>query len=450
MNNKKEHRNYNFLEYEDIVVVDKKGVVVFYDIANMGLFDLKPEKTIGNKITSLYNNLADESSTLMRAAKHGISICDYKQELKTTKNRIVKQIGSTFPIMDNGIPVGAIEFSKPLYDNENICYLQEHSVHKVYRKNNTIYTIEDIKSMDPRINAIKGKIKRIADTDSSVLICGATGTGKEMIAQSIHNCSGRRTHPFISLNCGAIPATLLESTLFGTIKGSYTGAEDRAGLFETANYGTLFLDEINSMDTIMQVKLLKAIEEKRVRRVGDTKVINLDVRIIAAINQDVRDLIERRQIRDDLFYRLAVVQINIPPLRERLKDIEYLTNYFIEYYNNRLEKQIEGVSPEVSELFRNYDWPGNVRELKNIIEGAFNIVTENVICVKDLPDRLFGTRYDKKLDLSLIEQIGLKSYIEEHEREIIEEAINRFGDNMSEVARKLKISRQLLRYKMGR
>lgn len=448
MKDKKEYDKYNLLEYEDVLVVDRNGVVIFYDMSNLILFDLKPEDIIGKKVTSLYKNLTDETSTLMAAVKYGISKCDHKQELRTKRDRIVYQIGSTFPIMDGGTPIGAIEFSKHLYDKDTINYIEGHSTHKVYRKNNTIYTIEDIITIDSRMQAVKEKIKKAGLTESSVLIYGSTGTGKEMVAQAIHNYSIRRAYPFVSLNCGAIPSTLLESTLFGTVKGSYTGAEDRSGLFEAAKNGTLFLDEINSMDPMIQVKLLKAVEEKRIRRVGSTNSINLDVRIIAAVNQELRKLIDEGQMRADLFYRLSVIQINIPTLKNRLGDIEYLTKYFIEYYNKRLGMDIDGVSFEVMELFKKYDWPGNVRELKNIIEGAFNNVSGKTIKICDIPDRLIYANTAQELDIPDYRGIGLKAYIEECEKRIIMETITDCNDNMSEAARRLKISRQLLKYKI--
>jgi len=403
---------------------------------------------LGRKVTSLYKNLTDENSTLMIAAKDGKAICNYKQKLITERDRTVYQIGSTFPIMDGDNPIGAIEFSKYIYSKDSINYIKAHSTHKVYRKNNTIYTIEDIVTIDPKMQTVINKIKKASLIESAVLIYGETGTGKEIVAQAIHNYSNRRRHPFISLNCSAIPSTLLESTLFGTVKGSYTGASDNVGLFEAADNGTLFLDEINSMDPMMQVKLLKAIEEKIIRRVGSPKNINLDVRIIAATNENLGKLLREERIRRDLFYRLSVIEIIIPPLRERLDDIEYLTKYFIDYYNNRLAMKIDGVSNEVMNLFMKYSWPGNVRELKNVIEGAFSSVSGKVIDASDIIDRIVGNNEYNDIQLPELNSIGLKEYIEELEKKIIRDTIKNCGDNLSEASRRLKISRQLLRYKI--
>lgn len=434
-------------EYEDVIVIDKNGIIVFYDMANVRLFDLKPEEIIGKKVTSLYKNIDDTTSTLMVAAKTGASICDYKQELKTKKNNVVYQIGSTFPIMDGEKAIGAIEFSKYLYTKDTIKQIKNHAVHKIYRKNNTIYTIDDIKTSTPKVEAIKDKIRKAGQTDSSVLILGSTGTGKEMVAQSIHNCSERRNKPFISLNCAAIPQNLLESTLFGTVKGSYTGAEDREGLFEAADNGTLFLDEISSMEPIMQVKLLKAIEEKQIRRVGGSKSIILDVRIIAAINRTPQKLIADDAFRSDLFYRLSVIQINLPKLKERPPDIEFLSKYFVDYYNEKLGMSVNEIAPEVMDLFMAYDWPGNVRELKNIIEGAFNCTTDNRIKLEDVSDRLFEMPERPSSSYS-VSSMGLMEYLQHCEKEIIKQTLEKYEGNMSEAARQLKISRQLLKYKV--
>lgn len=435
-------------DYEDIIVVDRNGVIIFYDMANVSLFDLKPEDIIGNKITSIYRNLDEDNSTLMLSAKKGISICNYKQELKTIKNNIVYQICSTYPIMDNNKPVGAIEFSKFLYPKDSINWTDSHSTHKSYRKNNTIYTIDDIVTVNSRMNSIKEKIRKSSATDSSVLVYGATGTGKEMVAQAIHNCSKRRSQPFISLNCAAIPENLIESVLFGTVKGSYTDAENKSGLFEAANHGTLFLDELNSMELSMQVKLLKAIEEKHIRRVGGIEYIDLDVRIIAAINEEPDKLIDEGRLREDLFYRISVVLINLPLLKERKEDIEVLTRDFINYYNERLDMSIKGVSPEVISLFNKYDWPGNVRELKNIIEGAYNSVDGDIIGINDLSERLLRKALRRDLEMQNISNINLKDYMDECEKRIILQMLNSCNGNAAEAARRLKISKQLLQYKM--
>ncbi len=235
---------------------------------------------------------------------------------------------------------------------------------------------------------IKERIPMIADTDSSVLIYGETGTGKELVAQSIHTASKRRNKKFVSQNCAAIPGNLLESILFGTTKGSYTGAENKPGLFEIASGGTLFLDEINSMEISVQPKILKAIEEKQVVRLGGYEPIKTDIKIVSAVNENPLQCIAENKLREDLFYRLSVVQLNIPPLRERINDLFYLVSHFINIYNTSMHCNLIGIDEEVETIFRGYNWPGNVRELKNVIEGAFNVASARFIQKKDLPEYL--------------------------------------------------------------
>ena len=223
---------------------------------------------------------------------------------------------------------------------------------------------------------------------SNIIMVGETGTGKELVAESIHTASKRAGRRFVAQNCAAIPGNLLESILFGTKKGSYTGAENKPGLFEIANGGTLFLDEINSMEMNVQAKILKAIEEKQVVRLGGYEPIKTDIKVISAVNERPMDCVKAGKLREDLFYRLSVVQVNIPPLRERRDDILYMASRFIEEYNQSMQRDIMGLDEQVEELFRSYAWPGNVRELKNIIEGAFNVASTRFIQKKDLPEYL--------------------------------------------------------------
>ena len=214
-----------------------------------------------------------------------------------------------------------------------------------------LYTADDIISDCIQLQEVKRKIKKVAQTDSSVLIFGKTGTGKEMVAESIHTGGKRKAKRFISQNCAAIPASLLESILFGTVKGSFTGAENRIGLLESADGGTLFLDEINNMDLSIQAKILKAIEEQRITRVGDYESKLIDVRIIAATNQDPWQLVKDMRLREDLYYRLRVVQIDLPLLSERKGDIDLLTKYFIKKYNKRMGKNVMGLNGETERFF---------------------------------------------------------------------------------------------------
>lgn len=439
-------------DYENVVIVDDKGIIVFYDIADLGILkmlSINPEDLIGQKVNSFWDSLSDEDSTLMRVIKSGKPLCNNKQKLKTQAGNTIYSANSTYPLADRGKTVGAIEFSKYYFTKDNSQLLNIYSPHKIYRKNNTIYTIDDIITENPKMIEIKSRIAKIAKTDSSVLICGRTGTGKEVVAQSIHNMSDRYSKPFISQNCGAIPSTLLESILFGTVKGSFTGSEDTKGLFEMADGGTLFLDEINSMDIMLQVKLLRAIELKTIRRVGSTKNIHLDIRIISATNENPELIISQNKMRDDLYYRLGAVQINLPSLSERKEDIKIMTDFYIKYFNEHMIVKINSIQPDVLDCFYKYDWPGNLRELRNAVETAFNHASSDQITINDIPERISRMEGNgKPSGLGEAHLKSLRELTEEYEKQIIVSQLKLSGSKFSEAAKRLGISKQLLNFKI--
>ncbi|WHX98317.1 sigma 54-interacting transcriptional regulator [Neobacillus sp. DY30] len=440
-------------DFDNILVCDEHGVIIFYDLVDLNVLrqiGLRPEDFMGKHITTFYKNLTKENSTIMKVLAEGAAVTNVKQELITEFGNTVMTVNSTYPIIENERIVGAIEFSKHFYTKENINSLDKLAHHKVYRKNNTYYTIEDIISINPKMEMIKNKIKQIARTNSTILIYGKTGTGKEMIAQSIHNLSDRFGGPFISVNCGAIPPNLLESTLFGTVKGSFTGSTDMPGLFEQAEGGTLFLDEVNSLDIYLQVKLLKAIEEKMIRRIGGNRNIPLNIRVISATNEDPDLLVSEKRLREDLFYRLGVVQIDLPLLNERKEDIESLLTYYINFYNNHMNIIIEGVEDDVLECFKRYHWPGNIRELKNAVETAFNHATTHRITMDDIPKRM--KEFNQSLPVKRVEPSthSLKEAVEQYEKELISWELNGMNGKITEAAKRLGISKQLLKYKMDK
>lgn len=441
----------DLLEFEDVVIVDKDGIVVFDDLANLSLFDLRPDEIIGRKVTTLYNNLSDDNSIFMKVLKDGNPVLNAKQDLVTKENNHIHQVSSTFPIMSNDQIVGAVEFSKFLYKTNSMHAIKKHSAHKVLRKNNTIYTVDDIVTQNKKMLRIKERILKVAKTYSTVMINGKTGTGKELIAQAIHNYSDRCHKPFISQNCAAIPGTLLESILFGTKKGSFTGAEDSKGLLELADGGTLFLDEINSMDMSIQVKILKAIEEKTIRRVGGSKNISLDVRIISALNEDPENAIREGKLREDLYYRLSTVVFNLPRLSEREEDLKLLTDHFIKMYNNSMNIQIKEIKPEVLEAFKKYSWPGNIRELRNVIESFYNSVNESgIISIDDVSDKIKVGTKRKKEEVFEEDFISLKYALEEYEKSLILRELETAKGIAAKAARNLKVSKQTLKYKMDK
>lgn len=447
---------YNYLD--GVMVVDAKGIVEFYVNYRPDVNNLKEKDVIGKYILDIYPGLTEESSSLLRVLRTGKPITNEFQVLSTFKGENIRAVNTTMPIMDGNKIVGAVDVSRYVESS-----FERQNIKLDFKEKNAeqdLYTLNDIITSSQAMELIKEKIKMVADTDSSVLIYGETGTGKELVAQSIHTSSKRSNKRFISQNCASIPANLLESILFGTVKGSYTGAENRPGLFELASGGTLFLDEINSMEVSVQAKILKAIEEKKITRIGGLQTIPIDVKIVSAINQPPLECIQEGKLREDLFYRLSVVQLTLPPLRERTNDLFLLVNHFIQEYNKKMNRRILGIDEEVEELFRKYSWPGNVRELKNIIEGAFNVTASGFIQKSNLPEYLnnfvtnaMNSKDNKsnmrsKLDLDC-EEFSLDGVLKELEISLIKQAIDETS-NLSDAARKLKISKQSLHYKMNK
>jgi two-component system, NtrC family, response regulator PilR len=252
--------------------------------------------------------------------------------------------------------------------------------------------LDNIIGQSPRMKAIFDLIQTVAPQNSRVLITGESGTGKELVARAIHENSSRSDTPFVTINCGAFPETLLESELFGYMKGAFTGAnENRRGLFQAAHKGTLFMDEIGNMNLAMQVKLYRVLQEGKVRPLGSNEEIDVDVRVIAATNKDLEKAIAAGEFREDLFYRLSVIPMHVPSLRDRREDIPLLARHFLERFRNSMNKTVEGISPQAMRRLESYDWPGNVRELENTIERAVALESGPEISTSVLPDRVAGS-----------------------------------------------------------
>jgi transcriptional regulator with PAS, ATPase and Fis domain len=303
------------------------------------------------------------------------------------------------------------------------------------------YTLGDIISKNHRIHEIFNILPNIAESDSTVLIQGASGTGKELFAKAIHNLSRRKMKPFIKVNCGALPDTLLESELFGYMRGAFTDAKkDKPGRFALANGGTIFLDEVGDMSPSLQVKLLRVVQEKEYEPLGATSPRKTDVRIIAATNKDLSRLVSEEKFRDDLFYRLNVVKIELPGLSQRKEDIPLLINAFIQKFNVRMGKQISGISDEALRLLLRYDYPGNVRELENIIEHAFILCKGDQIDLDCIPKELTGTPSEMDASLSLKEE----TLLGKAEAEVIKNTLKKYNGNRIKTARELGIDRTTL------
>ena len=311
------------------------------------------------------------------------------------------------------------------------------------------YTFNNIIGKSPRMQAIFSLIERIARTSSTVLIHGESGTGKELIARAIHFASPRTSRRFVSLNCGAMPENLLESELFGHERGAFTGAvREKKGLFEEADRGTLFLDEIGEMTTTMQVKVLRAIQEKVVRKVGGTDEETVDVRIIAATNQDLESRIAAGEFREDLYYRINVLPIHLPPLRQRREDIPLLVDFFLEKYCRQMDLPPRQISVEAIHLLEGYDWPGNVRELENLIERTLALSHgEATITTRDLPVHLLTHRRTSSDLIQLPDDgIDLEAYLDDIRAQLMQQALERAGGVQTQAAELLGMSFRSFRY----
>ncbi len=309
------------------------------------------------------------------------------------------------------------------------------------------YTVDNLIGASMNMLRLKETIRRVAQSPSTVLIRGESGTGKELVAHALHAASPRHRGPFIKVNCAAVPENLLESELFGYQEGAFTGAKKggQIGKFEQANGGTIFLDEIGDMPLAMQAKILRVLQEKEVERLGDSRPRPVDVRIVAATNRDLEELIRQGHFREDLYYRLNVVSLYIPPLRERTEDLSLLVNHFIKKFNQEFGLLVRDLSPEVWEMLGAYDWPGNVRELENVMERAFNLVEGDIIEIKHMPHYLQKLSQGKKRALS---NHTLTALLREVEKEALLEALATAGGNKMRAAKALGISRAWLYKKM--
>lgn len=441
---------------EGIHIVDHTGKTILYNKAIEEIEGLSQKQVVGKHLLDIFPDWTKENSTLLTVLSSGKPIFNREQSYLNFKGKNIRTINTTLPIMNGGKLVGAVEIAKNVTMvnsmSEQIIELQQKLIKPIKNETGIKHYHFDqlIGKNDKYLEAIK-IAKRASKSVSSVLIFGDTGTGKELFAQSIHYGSARNNRPFIAQNCAAIPESLLEGLLFGTSKGSFTGAQDRPGLFEQADGGTLFLDEINSMSSPLQAKILRVLQENYVRRVGGIKDIPVDVRIIAATNEEPERLIQSGQFRKDLYYRLNVINIRIPSLNERVEDIPLLVDYFIREYNERLGKDVWMVSSELLEAFKQYNWAGNIRELKNFIESAMNLVVdEHVIGKEHMPSHVAEVLLKKshymKPEKTAVSD--LNAHLQKIEKEIIQSTLALYNNNISKAAKHLNLSRQNLQYKI--
>ncbi len=359
--------------------------------------------------------------------------------------------------------VGAFTYlKKPFGKDELLITLEKaQEVHSLKEENSKLKNeikrncTAAILGTSPVIQKVRETIDKIADTDSTVLILGESGTGKELVARALHYGSMRSNKPFVPINCAAIPEDLLESELFGYEKGAFTGAiATKIGRFEAANNGTVFLDEIGDMSPGLQVKILRVLQEKEFDRVGGRASIKVDVRVVAATNQDLDRAVEEKRFRGDLYYRLNVIPVHLPPLRNRREDIPMLLDHFIEKISKRKKKCIKGVAPDAIRVFEGYDWPGNIRELENLVERLVVLKEEDsAITVKDIPDKIRQCKSEAPAlsGLSLpSEGIDFNTAVDKFERDLIINALNRVNGIKKKAAEYLNLNRTTLIEKMKR
>ncbi len=447
--------------HDGIMIIDKDYRIIYYNHAMEKIEGLNAEEVIGKLLLEVFPYQTYEKNTIMQAIQEDKQFDDFIQSYITSKGREVTTINTTVPIKIGSNIVGALETTKDISSarklTEKIIELQNklYKAHKDGKSDGNQasgchYSFQDIIGESYPLKKSLEYAEKASYTSSSVLICGETGTGKEMFAQSIHNNSLRRNRPFIAVNCAALPGELLEGILFGTVRGGFTGSVDRPGLFEQADGGTLLLDEIDSMDHNLQAKLLRVLQEGFVRRVGGTKDIKLDIRLISTANSNLIEAMEKGMFRRDLYYRLSVVNLVIPPLRERTDDILFLADYFMREYNSIFCKNVESFSLEVINLFEKYYWPGNIREIQHCIEGIMNIIgDERIIKLEHIPPDITGTcKTEKKLKSIYTSKKSLNTIVDSVEKTTILETLSLTKGNVVKAAQLMGIKRQTLQYKM--
>ena len=356
---------------------------------------------------------------------------------------------------------GAYDYITKPFKVEEIKLIIKNALEKKnLQKENTLlkqvvrnrYHFGNIIGQSPKMTVLYDLLEKVSPTKTNILITGESGTGKELVAKAIHYNSPRKEKPFVTLNCGAIPESLIESELFGHMKGAFTDAiATKKGLFEVADEGTIFLDEISELPLLMQVKLLRVLQDKEFKRVGGTEDIRVDVRIISATNKDLEEAVKEKHFREDLFYRLNVIQIKLPPLRDRKEDIQILADHFLKKYSEELSKSILRISPDAHQILLNYDYPGNVRELQNIIERAVALESSQELTLNNLSSYLSEQPLLKKgpIDIEIpSEGIDLEKMVEDLERTLLLKALDRTKGIKKKAAELLHINFRSMRYRL--
>jgi DNA-binding NtrC family response regulator len=451
----------------------KKGarILIVEDEKEMLNGLVKITRAFGHDVVGL--DLGEVACKLLEEEEFDLVICDLfmpnidgMEILKRTKELhkiipviIITAYGS-IPRAVEAMKAGAFDFLEKPFDAEHIKVVINKALeHYWLRKERNIllnqlekaYGLDNIIGVSEPIKYVFGMIENVGPTDVNVLITGESGTGKELVARAIHTHSYRKTKPFVPVNCGALPENLFESELFGYEKGAFTGAIRRKpGLLEMANEGTFFLDEVCELTETLQVKLLRVLQDKKVRRLGQDRSFDLDVRFISASNRNIEEALQEGKLRDDLYYRLNVVSIHLPPLRERKEDIPILSSHFLKKFVKRTNKNIVGFSEETLERFESYTWPGNIRELENAIERAVTMAKEELIQLEDLPTNIYQNKAvsDDYDNLSIKE--AKQKAIDRVERNYLIRMLRKYKGNISRIAKDAGMTRRNLHRLLNR
>jgi PAS domain S-box-containing protein len=431
---------------QSIFTVDEDGHIIIFNRAAEEITGYRADEVVGRKCSDIFRTkLCSDDCPLRKTMESGRRVLDRRVRIKTKDGRHAPVSVSTAVLATrDGSILGGIEVIKDLTAMEGL-----------QRQIDGRYCFEDIISKNDRMHRIFGLLPQVAQSDSTVLIRGDSGTGKELLAKAIHNQSERRDKPFVAVNCAAMPETLIESELFGYVKGAFTDARrDKPGRIAQADGGTLFLDEVGDLPASVQVKLLRFLQERAYEPLGATYTTRSDVRIISATHRDLEKMVEEGVFRQDLYFRINIMQIDLPPLRERAEDIPLLANHFIRHFRHLKGKPIEGISEEALALLLDYAFPGNIRELENIIERSFILCQGTLIKPEHLPKTVVYSRNSHTDGVSGLNGNGdgklVLNPLHQSEKATIIEALRRNGGNRSRTAKDLGIHRSTLIRKIKR
>jgi len=440
MGERKESQFFNILLdniADGVFTVDRNFRITYFNRAAERITGIPRQQAVGQHCFDVFHaNICQTACALRGTLESGKEIIDLPINIVNHKGEPIPVSISTAILRDQQENiVGGVETFRDL-----------SAIEELRKELSKQYSFEDIISKNYQIQKLFAILPDIAESDSTVLVQGPSGSGKELFARAVHNLSHRRDKPFVVVSCGALPDTLLESELFGYVKGAFTDAKrDKPGRFALADGGSIFLDEVGELSPSMQVKLLRVLQEREYEPLGATSTVKVDVRIVAATNKDLAELKERGLFREDLYYRLNVIKIELPPLSQRREDIPLLIEHFVRVFNLKMHKKIAGVSDKVLRFLMRYDFPGNIRELQNIIEHAFVLCKESIIELEHLPKEVL----EKKEQL-LKESPAPYKGLQEAEAQLIKETLKRYNGHRGRTAQALGIAKSTLWRKMRR